>query len=156
MVGNMVAGRQLWHWKSIQELTSKERQRDRETEEGKKRDRERYRKNSKWHKHTSSNKITPTPRPHFLKMPLPMGQLFKLKSVWGSNLFRPPQLPMTINVFDSLISGSNYECKEWFHLTLSISKDKICDVTNRKKNVGQYGKAALISANGREKKASYK
>jgi hypothetical protein len=41
-------------------------------------------------------------------------------------------------------------------LTLSISKDKICDVTNRKKNVGQYGKAALISANGREKKASYK
>lgn len=30
-------------------------------------------------------------RPHILKVPFPMGQAFIHMSLWGSNLFKPPQ-----------------------------------------------------------------
>jgi len=42
--------------------------------------------------HTSS-KATHTPiRPHLLIVTLPMGQTFKHKNQWGTNLFKPPHL----------------------------------------------------------------
>lgn len=42
--------------------------------------------------HTYS-KATPTPtRPHLLIVPLPKGQTFKHKNLWGTNLFKPPHL----------------------------------------------------------------
>jgi hypothetical protein len=42
----------------------------------------------------SSNKATPPPiRPYILIVPLPMGQLFKHRSLSRPNLFKPPYCP---------------------------------------------------------------
>jgi hypothetical protein len=47
---------------------------------------------------THSDTLPPT-RPHLLIAPHPMGQAFKHMTLWGANLFKPPQSACAIIIY---------------------------------------------------------